>query len=436
MKPEVKKTAIQIAVSMSECRTAITDNMSAPEGETPEARTEREKRRDEAVTKLAGLEPEYRAALVVEASERAESGASAAETRETPTSTPEQRELVELRSRTSVARYMAAGIAGAALTGAEAEFRQAVGAAERTIPLAAFETRADVVTAAPGTVGINMQQIVPAVFARSIAAFAGIAMPRVPSGTYAVPRITTNLTAGAKAKGATQESTAGAFTVVNTTPHRISARLSLTAEDLASAGVPAFEASLRQNLMLVLADALDTQLVNGSGADANLKGLIPVIEDGTAADDATTITFNRALSKFGGMVDGLFAGSLKDLRAIVNPAVYQKMSGTVQTATNYAGETSIVDWAGRSLGGLWTNARMPASASNVGKGIAVKTGFMGDPAGADTMPAVAPVWGDIAITDPYTDSAEATQHVTLHTLVGDVIARQPDAYEIFAVKTG
>lgn len=425
-----RKTAVQIAVEMSECRTAITGNMTAPEGETAEARAEREKRRDEAVSKLAGLEPEYRAALVLDASERAE--ASTVETRETPASTPEQRELVELRARTAVTRYLVAGIAGARLNGAEEEFRQAVGAAERTIPLAAFEDRADVVTGAPDTVGLNMASVVPAVFSRSIAQYAGITMPRVGSGTHAVPRLTTSLTAGAKGKGDDQGSTAAEFSVESATPHRLSARLSLTAEDLASAGVPAFEAALRTNLMLVMGDTLDSQLISGSGAGANLKGLILVIEDGTAATDDTTITYTGAQEKFGGMVDGLFATKLKDLRAVINAATYGKLVGISDTSDF----RTAAEWLDTNLGGLTVNKRMPVAGNdNVNKGIAVRMGFMGDPPGADAMPAVAPVWGDIAINDPYSDAASATQHLTLHVLVGDVIARHPDAYQIFAIKT-
>ena len=121
---------------------------------------------------------------------------------------------------------------GRAPAGAEAELQQAAGAAG--IPLEIFdlpeqplERRADTATGAPGTVGVNLDPIRPMIFANSIAPRLGIAMPRVQSGTFASATITTKLTAGAKAKGAAQESSAAAFTVTTATPMRVSGRLSI-----------------------------------------------------------------------------------------------------------------------------------------------------------------------------------------------------------------
>ena len=48
-----------------------------------------------------------------------------------------------------------------------------------------LETRADTVTGTPSTVGVNLDRIRPAVFAKSIAPMLGIEMPRVESGTFA-----------------------------------------------------------------------------------------------------------------------------------------------------------------------------------------------------------------------------------------------------------
>ena len=85
------------------------------------------------------------------------------------------------------------------------------------------ETRA--VTEAPGTVGVNLDTIRPAVFANSIAPKLGIEMPMVPSGTYASATINASQTAAAKTKGADAAATAGTFRVATASPKRISARL-------------------------------------------------------------------------------------------------------------------------------------------------------------------------------------------------------------------
>ena len=63
------------------------------------------------------------------------------------------------------------------------------------------EHRADVATDAPGTVGVNLDRIRPAVFSQSVLPRLGVEMPRVESGTYASATISTSLTAGSQAKG-------------------------------------------------------------------------------------------------------------------------------------------------------------------------------------------------------------------------------------------
>ncbi|MYG65764.1 MAG: phage major capsid protein [Gammaproteobacteria bacterium] len=444
MTDKTRKTAIQIAVAMSECRTAITENMKAPEGESSEARAEREKRRDEATAKLADLEPEYRAALVLDASERAQAGAP--ETRETRAMDPEERERLDLRRKASLSRMFAAAVMGNRFEGADEEYRQAVGASERSIPIDYFErepveVRADAATAAPGTIGVNMTGLVPAVFTKSIAARIGIQMPRAPSGQYSVPRITTNLTGAAKAKGGAQESTAAAFTIVSAKPRRISARLSLRAEDLAEAGVPGFEASLRQNLMLVLGDVLDTQIITGDGTAPNISGMLHQLTDD--ADPTAAITFSAFVSDMAGLLDGKWASKLSELRMVTNQTVMGKLAGTLMDGVgdktkgfSFPGTDTIADWADAKLGGFWCNGRMPAAASDISQCIAVRAGLMLDPDGGAAMPAVLPTWGDIGISDPYSDSASATEHVTLHALIGDkVIIRHPDAFAEVRIKT-
>ena len=356
-----------------------------------------------------------------------------------------------LRARVSIGRFLAMGVKGARLDGAEEEFRQAVGATERSIPIDAFEEprrehRADVATAAPSTTGLNMTGVVPAAFSGSIAPRIGITMPRVGSGKYSVPRLTTNLTAGTKAKGADQESTAGAFTVASTGPTRISARLSLRAEDLAEVGIPGFEGALRQNLRLVLGDKLDEQIVRGNGTDPNVNGLASQLTADT--DPTAVVTFASFIADMAGLIDGKWATTLKDIRLATNATVYQKIAATFQQPVaiehgspsdgyGVGGQSveTAADWAHGALGGLFCNSRMAAAASDISKCIAMRAGMMLDPPEAAAMPAVCPFWGDLEITDPYSDSGSATQHVTLHLLLGDVLIRQPDAFAEVRVKT-
>ena len=230
------------------------------------------------------LERQIRAAMVaVETEERDQ------ETTETDAPDAEMRERVELRSRASLTNYLLAAARGRMVDGAEAELATAAGV--QGIPLELWdvlaqngerETRA--VTPAPGTVGINLDPIRPAVFANSIAQRLGIAMPRVSSGTYATATIGTSQTVAAKDKSAAIDATAGALTVTTATPKRVSARLELTLEDIAAVGQAKFESILRENLSLALSDELDDQAINGDGSAQPQGGCVSkVVEIGFGA---------------------------------------------------------------------------------------------------------------------------------------------------------
>ena len=187
------------------------------------------------------LERQLRAATVALEDEERESATRAVNEPDT-----EQRERIELRSRASLTGYLRAALEGRQVDGAEAELRSTAGVSG--IPLELWDIgqeteqrQTDSATPAPGTVGVNLDRIRPTVFANSIAPRLGIEMPRVASGTYASATITTSLTAGAKTKGADQDSTAVGFTVTSVTPKRISARLSIQIEDVAAVGQANFE---------------------------------------------------------------------------------------------------------------------------------------------------------------------------------------------------
>lgn len=374
----------------------------------------------------------------------------------------EDREKIELRGKASLHRIFACAVAGKRLNGAEEEYRQAVHCAEREIPFDIFEAepqterRTDATTAAPSVVGVNMTGIVPAVFARSIAGQIGLAMPRAPSGKYSIPRFTTNLTAAATTKGQKRESTAAVHTVESAGPRRISARMSTTAEDRAEVGIPGWSASLRLNLQMVLAEALDLQIISGDGTAPNIKGLFARFAaddlNKVDADPAEIVTFPSFVADMAGLLDGVWATRLSAIRLATNETVMAKLAALFQEprfvdkgtgGTDNAsgvGSQSVMtaaDWGEEKLGGLWCNGRMPDNSnSNIGNCIAVRSGMMTDPAGAAMMPASLPTWGNIGITDPYTDSGSAIEHVTLHVLIGDqVLVRHPDAFQEVRFKT-
>ena len=90
------------------------------------------------------------------------------------------------------------------------------------------------------------------------------------------------------------------------TPKRISARLGIRIEDVAAVGQANFEAILRENLALVLSDALDDQAINGEGGNsgADLIGIFERLTDPTAAP-STVADFDAFAATHAGGIDGL-----------------------------------------------------------------------------------------------------------------------------------
>ena len=253
-------------------------------------------------------------------------------------------------------------------------------------------------------------------------------MPRVSTGTYASATITTSLTTGSHAKGSAAEATAAGFTVSSVTPKRISARLGIRIEDVAAVGQANFESILRENLSLVLSDALDDQAINGAGGNsgADLMGILQRLTDPSAP--SAVADFDAFAAAHAGGIDGLWALTLKDVAIVCGPATMELSARTFQMATNYKGEMSAAAYAMANTGGWWTNKRMPDAASNIQQAILYRKGrsMMG---GAGAMrTAVCPHWNEISIDDIYSGSAQGERFFTMHVLLGDVILVQPDAY--------
>ena len=386
---------------------------------TPEIRSEFEQV-EKAVPDTEAQVRAARAAVEVEEGEQRQ------QTVETPDG--EQRERLELRSRASLTNYLLCAARGRMVDGAEAELAAAAGVQGISLELWDVPVERRDVTPAPGTVGVNLDPIRPAVFANSIAPRLGIEMPRVGTGTYATATITTSQDAAAKAKSAAAAATAGALTVTTATPKRVSARLELALEDIAAVGQANFEAILRENLSLALSDELDDQAINGDGQAPNLSGIFQRLMN-PAAPGAGVATFDAFVAGFAGGIDGLWANTIKDVAIVAGVETYSLSARTFRDATGQdLGDKAFADYAMEMYGGWWTNKRMPAKAAHVQQAILYRKGrsMMG---GAGAMrTAVCPHWNEVSIDDIYSGSAKGERYFTMHVLLGDVILVQPDAY--------
>lgn len=381
--------------------------------------------------RLQELEIEYRAAIVAEPDPV---------TSQAPV---ENRDRLELRSRASVGRYLLAAMGGRSVKGAERELLDEAGLDDGSIPLELWdtnpvETRQDMVTGAPSTVGVNLDRLRPAVFAPSILPRLGVEMPRVSSGSYASGTITTSLTAGTHGKGDAAEASPAAFTVTSATPKRISARLSIAIEDVAAVGQANFESVLRENLSLVLSDALDRQGLNGDGQGAYLQGLIGRLTD--PANPTAVALWADFAALPGAAVDGLWASRESEVALLVNVDAYRLATRTFREPAvrgtgsgpnidlDTPGDKSAAAYLTERAAAFWTNARMPATASTIALGIAYRKGRAG------MRTAVCPHWNMISIDDIYSGSAKGERYFTMHVLLGDVIVVQRGAYDRFDLK--
>ena len=123
--------------------------------------------------RMQQIEVEYRAAVVAEGADLDQRRGEAGDM------DPETRERVELRSKARLTEYLTCRAQGRLPSGAEAELQAAAGVSG--IPLELWDVPAPerrsgaeqrAITPTPGTVGINLDPIRPAVFANSIRATA------------------------------------------------------------------------------------------------------------------------------------------------------------------------------------------------------------------------------------------------------------------------
>ena len=357
-----------------------------------------------------------------------------------PTVDPEVRERLELRGSASLGRYLAAMLTGQPVTGPEAEYQAACKVPG--IPIDLFEQdrpveiRVDAASGVPATgAGSTLAPIQPFVFAQSIAPMLGIEMPSVGSGSYSEMTISTSLTAGAKAKGTKQDSTAAVLNAETATPRSIRGRLTLNLEDIAAIGQANFESALRQNAQAVVSDALDSQIITGNGTAPNLDGLINQLTDPT--NPTVIATFDSFVAAFADSIDGLWAPTMMDLGMVVNVDAYKlsaksyrdRVIDTGSRGGVSLGDKTAADYLRAYTGGFWTNKRMPATASTIARGIVHRKGRMG------LRTACLPTWGSIAVDDIYSDAQSGQRHFTLNILVGSkVLLVQPDAYGLVEFK--
>ena len=318
----------------------------------------------------------------------------------------ETRELREIRGKARVSDHLAAALTGRGVTGASAEYSDAVGT-PGLMPIELLEgPEPEVRAVTPGPASETVTQTkatVPYAFARSDSAALGIVMPTVPSGEAHYPALTTAPPAGPKAEDGAADSTAAAFSLTKRTPGRITGQFVVRVEDLAL--MPSMKRDLRQGIAGAMANNLDAQVISGTGAGANLSGLFKQATDVAIA--GAKEDFQTGVARFAALVDGVHANGWRDIRALIGTATFALYAGLFQQR----GEVGLFDYLASKVGLLRVSTRVPSVANSGQKGIAILT--------AQGQPVTVPVWRGVElIVDPYSQAAKGQRVITAVTLVG------------------
>ena len=222
--------------------------------------------------------------------------------------------------------------------------------------------------------GTMYEDILYRIFKESPLGFLGVRMLNVTEGSVGIPVHATGATADVKGTGqATASAQDATFTVNTLEPDsRVSANYLIDIGD--TIRVPDLESSLTGDLTMAIGDKMTDLVINGSGAELVSGEHQPTgfLATYATADEADVDTFASFVKKIGAQIDGLYAYSPSDLRALIHPSAMNKMIETL--AKQYAADPGSSQSVYMHLMELLGSGMVRASgflpiAANVGPGL-------------------------------------------------------------------
>ena len=369
-------------------------------------------------------EVRYRAALVVEDTERREAGADL----ETRTA----QEWGALIGGFEMRQVALALDEGRALDGRTAEvvaeLRASGGFRGVPVPWQALEARAGETVASGTPDPISTRPIIDRLFPDSVASRMGAQLITIDAGAVEWP-VTTSAVAAGWADGETAN-VAGPVPHATTDralspDHNLGVQMRITRKALKQSGM-ALEAAVRRDMAGAMAAAVDQAVFLGTGANGQPLGVIT----GAATYGITTTAvdalaswsaFRAAVTRF---MTGNAAGTPGSVRALIRPELWDYLDGALITGT------AVSEWD-RLLQNI-----PAANIAMTNNGLAAP---MGDPLASTALlttaaGGVAPVfigaWGAVdMVRDPFSDAQSGGLRITaLATL--DVTVARPSQLEI------
>lgn len=222
--------------------------------------------------------------------------------------------------------------------------------------------------------GTMYEDILYRIFKESPLGFLGVRMLNVNSGSVGVPVFATGATAEVKgtdqATATAQDST---FSVHTLEPDsRVTANYVMDLGDVIR--VPDLESSLAGDLTMGISDKMVDLVINGDGSELVSGENQPTgfLSSYTVTAETTTDTFATYVTKLAAQVDGLYAYSPSDIRALVSPNALNKMVSLLakQYSADPGSSESVYQHLMQVLGSgmLKASAFLPVAA-NVGSSI-------------------------------------------------------------------
>ena len=335
----------------------------------------------------------------------------------------QHRDNAALESRVSISRILQSQMEGRSLSGAEAEFSQE---AERRngrkaegvyVPLAAFEKRGTVNTTTTGNdlVGVDHRasEYIGPLRNNLLARKLGVRVLSNLRGNVSIPKYATGTTAGWVAEGGALTGSDMTFDSVTLTPKHAGGITEMSRQ-LIQQSSPDIEALIRDDLAAVLAQAIDSALIKGGGANEPTGVLATA---GIQTSNLATLSWANVL----GMLQKLDIVNASAANIVASTKVKAKLMGTLKSA----GIAGFLMEGGRM-------ADLPCYFSNQ---VAEKTGApnTGKLIAGDWSQVMLGIWSEVdLLVNPFDSTAYARGGVLVRAMATcDIAVRHPNAF-VFA----
>lgn len=232
----------------------------------------------------------------------------------------EGREIRQLQGKVRVGSYLSAAADGVPLSGAEAEYNQALKHGRGAFPLRLLAPAREARATTDGEGAAMQGDWIDRLFAVSSAMRVGVSMRSVPQGVATYPVTTAGATGEQQDRSEATADAAWTVSVTEMKPKRASVRAVFNVED--QARLPGLEDSLRRDLSMALMDSIDAVIFKGDSgpttAAYDIAGLQTEAGIEKTLTQAQKILGINVLQSFVELCDGKHAESLADLGVVAS----------------------------------------------------------------------------------------------------------------------